>query len=311
MRRVLIINQFYLKKSVTSFPGYEISYLMLFRKIPAFLKGFRFLHQLLQLPFFNIWYIRNWNEVFRGYDLIILHDSPKMHANYFIKKITANTDSGTKLILYYWNNIYDLEFLKLNNRWEVVSFDYQDAKNCKLRYVGGFFIPDKIKKTETDTDLFFVGTNKGRFVFLQNLEKALRKHQLKTRFFLVSKRHYFDRRYSPAIPYNEVLSWIDKSKAIVEIAKPTQFGLTLRAYEAIFYNKKLVSNNHNLRNYDFYDPEKIYILENTPKDVQSIAKFLKSKEIKYSDEIIQQYSFQSFITRIDNNVTLQNVTLQK
>ncbi len=311
MRRVLILNQFYLKKTVTSFPGYEISYLMLFREIPAFLKGIRFLHQFLQLPFFNIWYIRNWNEVFRGYDLIILHDSPIMHVNYFIKKITANTDSDTRLVLYYWNSIYDLEYLKLNKRWEIVSFDYQDASNNKLRYVGGFFIPDKVKKTKTDTDLFFVGTNKGRFLFLQNLEKILRKHQLKTKFFLVSKKHYFDKKFSPAIPYKEVLNWIERSKAIVEIAKPNQFGLTLRAYEAIFYNKKLVSNNQNLRSYDFYDPEKIYILENTPKDAQNIAEFLKDEEIKYSEEIVQRYSFESFIIRIDNNITLHNVTLPK
>ena len=308
MRKVLVVNQFYLKKSITSLPGYEVSYLMLFREIPAFLKGFRFLHQLLALPFFSIWYIKDWSQVFRGYDLIIMHDSPKMHANYFIKKITANTDLHTKLVLYYWNSIYDLPDLKLNERWEVVSFDYQDAAENNLRYVGGFFIPEKLQEKKKDIDLFFVGTDKGRFGLLEKLEADLKKLAVKTQFFLVSNKSRFNRKYSSAIPYGEVVDWLSKSKGIVEITKPGQFGLTLRAYEAVFYNKKLVSNNAYLKRYDFYDPEKIYILENSSEDPKNIAEFLKGDDIYYTKETVENYSFADFIRRVDEHITLQNVS---
>lgn len=307
MKKVLIVNQFYLKKSITEIPGYKISYVMLYKEIPSYLKGFRFLHQLFQLPFFHIWYIKNWAEVFRGYDLVIMHDSPKMHANYFIKKISENTDSKTKLVLYYWNSVYDLQDLKMNNRWEIASFDYKDAQENNLRYVGGFFIPEKLEDHEKSIDLFFVGTNKGRFPLLQKLEDGLKKLHVKTKFFLVSQKSRFDKKFSAAIPYKEVVDWLSKSIGIVEITKPGQFGLTLRAYEAIFYNKKLVSNNHYLKSYDFYDPEKVYILENTDKDPENIAEFLKGKEIEYSAEMVESYSFEAFIKRVDQHIILHNV----
>ncbi len=307
MKKVLIINQFYLKKSITEIPGYEISYIMLFKEIPSYLKGFRFLHQLLALPFFNIWYVKDWSQIFHGYDLIIIHDSPKMHANYFIKKITENTDAKTKLVLYYWNSIYDLAHLKLNDRWEVASFDYLDAKENNLRYVGGFFIPEKLEETEKKIDLFFIGTNKGRFGLLQKLENELKKLKVKTQFFLVSKKNKLNKKYSGPIPYGEMVKWLSKSKGIIDITKLGQFGLTLRAYEAIFYNKKLVCNNPYLKNYDFYDPAKVYILENSLNDPQNIANFLKGNEISYSEDTLKNYSFEYFIKRVDNNLTLENV----
>ena len=132
------------------------------------------------------------------------------------------------------------------------------------------FVPETLENKEKPIDLFFVGTNKGRFDYLLSLAKNLEKLKVKTKFFLVSRKYIFNRKYSKAISYQKVAEWLSKSKGIVELTKLGQIGLTLRAYEAIFYNKKLVSNNTFLKNYDFYDAKKIYILQNTDEDLSLI-----------------------------------------
>lgn len=309
MRKVLIVNQFYLKKNEEKLDKYDLSYEMLFRSIPAYLKPFRFLHQLLKLPFFYMWYVQDFTFIFKGYDLIILHDSEKMHANFFIEKITEHSDPATKLVYYYWNSIYELDQLVMSDRWEVLSFDYKDALENDLRYVGGFFVPEKMETANKSIDLFFVGTNKGRFSYLQKLEENLKKLNVKTQFFLVSKKHFFNKEYSAAIPYQSVVDWLSRSKGIVELTKQGQYGLTLRAYEAIFYNKKLVSNNSSLQNYDFYDAEKIYILEDHEKDAEKIARFLQGNGIAYAPETVKNYSLESFLERVYENLTLRNVNI--
>lgn len=309
MKKVLILNQFYFKTRPMESDRYKVDFAMLFRGISVFLKPLRFAHQLLGLPLFDFWYIKNWEEILKGYDLIILHDSEKLHANYFIDKITKHSDKNAKLKLYYWNQVYDLAELKLNNRWEVLSFDYKDSLENNLRYVGGFFLPEKMNNVEKTIDLFFVGTNKGRFPFLQKFEDKLKESGIKTLFFLVSVKHKFDQKYSAAIPYDEVINYVSRSKGIVDITKEGQVGLTLRAYEALFYNKVLVSNNTFLKNYDFFDQQKIYILKNNGEDAPNIARFLKGDPVSYSPEIIERYSFLTWIERIDKKIEFHNVHL--
>ena len=250
MKNVLILNQVYFKNNSLNESCYKISYEMLFRSIPSVLKPLRFAHERLLLPFFYIWYITNWSEILKGYDLIILHDGPYRHANYFIKKISQFSNSNTQLKLYYWNQVYDLDKLKLNHRWEVLSFDYKDATENNMRYVGGFFLPEPIKNMQPSYDLIFVGTNKGRFDFLRVFEKQLNQHHIKTHFILVSLKRKFNKIYSSAIPYHQVLEYVFQSKGIVDINMPdlcAALGLAqIRKYDtAILLERKRVAEQYH------------------------------------------------------------------
>ena len=54
-------------------------------------------------------------------------------------------------------------------------------------------------------------------------------------------------------PYKEVLEDVQKTNCILEIRQKGQSGPTLRYYEAIVYNKKLLTNNKDIVNMPFYD----------------------------------------------------------
>lgn len=56
------------------------------------------------------------------------------------------------------------------------------------------------------------------------------------------------------IPYEQVLASVLNTNVIIEVLQENQEGPSLRYYEAVCYNKKLLSNNRNLSDLPFYDP---------------------------------------------------------
>ena len=70
-------------------------------------------------------------------------------------------------------------------------------------------------------------------------------------------RKYVEKTY---MEYDEVISHIRKSKAVVEIVQDGQNGLTARALEAMFFETKLITNNKEIRNFSFYNSQNIFII---------------------------------------------------
>ena len=55
------------------------------------------------------------------------------------------------------------------------------------------------------------------------------------------------------MPYKEALEKTLKANCILEIVRPGQVGFTLRVFEAVVYNKKLLTNNESITEFPFYN----------------------------------------------------------
>ena len=84
------------------------------------------------------------------------------------------------------------------------------------------------------------------------------------------------------------------SKCIVDIVSKSEFtGFTLRPFEAMNYKKKLITNNPDLANYDFYNKENIFIFG---KDSESRLKdFVRSPFVEIPQSIRLKYDINSWI----------------
>lgn len=144
------------------------------------------------------------------------------------------------------------------------SFDESDAKKHNVDYFPSWY--DSIEVIDSDTircsDVFFVGRAKERFDILIQIYDYLESRGIECLFFLVDvpeeKRvHRKNIIYSGYIPYYNVLQMVKKTKCLLEI--PQEFGTseTLRVYEAITYNKKLITNNMHIKNKDYYSEQAI------------------------------------------------------
>lgn len=275
----------------------------LFKPIPFFLRPIRS-YCLSKNKGLNYWLCDIEKEIV-GYDTILVFDSPQMDE--VCRRIDSSKQNIIRKILFFWNPMifYDKEILKrIGTNWELWTFDPDDAKEYHMKY-GGQFLYDSylptIKEKRKETDLFFIGQDKGRFEFLRRFEKECKELlQLFPRFVYVDKKKaIFSSKYNYPVSYGEMLTIANKSKAILEINQSQQTGLTLRALEALFLEEKLVTNNDKIFNYKLSNYLDVFLLND---DIMSLKSFLSLPSKKVTEAILAPYRFRNWLKRIENNV---------
>ncbi len=230
----------------------------------------------------------NWKKNIQKYNLVILGEN-NFNPNFtkYIKKHNPNC----RIIMFYWNCIHEgyKRFLKDPNIDEFYTFDKNDAKKYNLKYNSQFYTKDlKIPKRKIINDVVFCGRAKGRENTLNNLQKIFNEHNLKSKFIVTIKEKDF-------YPYDNYLNDISESKAVLDIFAGEQVGLSLRPMESIFFEKKLITNNLDIVNYDFYEPQNIFIIGKDNFD--DIKSFLDSPYKKINQKIIDYYDYHNWLKR--------------
>ena len=160
-----------------------------------------------------------------------------------------------------WGRVVDT-FEKFDH---VCSFDPDDCKKYGLIYFTEPFSRQINCSNEGFIyDLFFTGCEKGRGKLLKEIATGVTEHGL-TASFLVQSIHdeYIVEGIKKTlhIPYNETLRYLIKSKCLLELVSEGQSGCSYRYYEAVVYNKKLISNCKNIVNMPHYDPRYMKLIE--------------------------------------------------
>lgn len=114
------------------------------------------------------------------------------------------------------------------------------------------------------------------------------------------------------ISLEENLKNIETTDIIIDILNNANGGISFRPFEALYYAKKLITNNANIAQYDFYDDHNILIWTDhtTPEEIQS---FLKKPYRSPNQEIIYKYSFTNwihYILGIHPHIALDNCLQQ-
>lgn len=219
--------------------------------------------------------------------------------------------NATPMVYYLWDSIKNKPKLQENFTYfdRVITFDYKDAKELYLDFVPLFFSADfeNTKHTKHRYDLSFIGTLHGdRGSLIQSIKKQ--KDHLKIFIYLYTPsrwifyiRRLFDKNFInldlndlhfEQLPYNEVQNIYHQSKIILDIHNKNQSGLTIRTIETLGLQKKIATTNIDIKQYDFFHPQNIHILNRRHLDIP--VSFLKSPFRALSRKIINRYSLESF-----------------
>lgn len=98
---------------------------------------------------------------------------------------------------------------------------------------------------------------------------------------------------SEVLSYEENLRDVFKANVLIDIQNPVHSGLSFRIFEGIGYNKKVITTNADVVNYDFYQPENFLIW--TGQSTQELSKFIATPYRPLNDTIKQKYSFSNWI----------------
>ncbi len=113
--------------------------------------------------------------------------------------------------------------------------------------------------------MYFVGANKaGRNAFIEQIHQRCLEAGVRTDFHCIDhpsapRKPYMENppglEYRKReIPYEEVVSHVLSANCILEVVGKGQKVQTARYYEAVCYNKKLLTNNPTVKELSFYDP---------------------------------------------------------
>ena len=229
-----------------------------------------------------------WKRNMNDYKYVILFDNGyRKDITKFIKKKNKNI----KIYFFFWNPITEdkEKILKDRNIDEFYSYNILDCKKYNLKYNTQFYTKNIfLKEQEKKDDILFLGSDKGRKKIIDTLKAKFEKKNLNCNFLIINKEKDF-------VSYSKYLSMISSCRALLDIVNKNTSGLTLRVLESIFFSKKLISNNKDLINYDFYDSSRIFILDYDNLDELDI--FLKKDYKKVEEEILDNYDFESWLKR--------------
>ena len=236
-----------------------------------------------------------------------------------ILEMIKSAHENSKYIFYMWDSLE-------NNKGKEVLFPYFDRaitfdrkdseKEACLEFLPLFYIPlysERSEETKQENDLCFIGTgHTDRYFLVKEIERQASKVGLSTYsfFYLQSKLMYFWKAFTQknmrgskieefsfeSLSQNEVSIKISQSKVIVDIEHKSQSGLTMRTIEMLGCEKKLITTNSDVKNYDFYREGNIYIIDRDAPIIDPI--FFEVPYVKLDDSLYKKYSINNWLISI-------------
>ena len=259
----------------------------------------------------NDFYLTNINN--KKYDYLFVLNGQILNFDVY-KKIRLNNSQAIS-ILYLWDDIVRLPELHKNLELfdSIFSFDLSDCrkygfKPLPLFYVNDFEIKNNLEKIY---DIEYLGVlHSSRYELLKKIDSFSKLNHLnfdanivcgylaymKKRF--ISKEDY---RYSKylrikSLCISDCANLLKKSHSIIDMPLPTQNGLPMRCLESLPAQCKIITTNEYIKEYDFYCPENVMIIdrENPVFDVD----FIRSPYKPIPKEIVEKYSLENWIKTI-------------
>ena len=220
-------------------------------------------------------------------DTIIVFDY--FVTNAFLRWLVKN-NKGKRIILWYWNPAHlTISPYDVPSEIEKWSYSKTDCEKYGMIYNTQFCfdIYPKEKVTE-DIDVLFVGRDKGRAESILKIEELLQEKGLKTDFRIIKSKKDF-------MSYKDILDLVNRSKCILDFCINETAGMSLRSLEALFMDKKVITNNMMYLQEKFYNEKNVFVFGN--RDINSIESFLCDGIDEIEEGIKQEYLFENWISR--------------
>ncbi|GHA43887.1 hypothetical protein GCM10007103_26370 [Salinimicrobium marinum] len=206
-----------------------------------------------------------------------------------------------KVISYYYdsiNNIPEKQNL-LAYFDEVYSFEKADVKKFGLKFITNFIPVDEPDNFANEKGVFHISSYDSRSKIIVDVARQLEKFEYPYNFVVKSGKA-LDSKYLKVITEyvdcKEVLQLMKRSDVILDVQKEHQEGLSFRVFEALGFDKKLITTNEDVRNYDFYNPENILIVDRENPVV--IKSFLRNEYVPVPKSIKDKYRRDAWIQEV-------------
>ncbi len=251
--------------------------------------------------------------------LVLNPDLIDLEYHYLIKKQTKRYiaylyDSVTRSML-------PIEHLLKGIFDTIYSFDKEDAEKHNFIKTNNYIYSKKqpIEVNEIfETQVLNISSFDKRFATLNRIANKLSDLNLNFTFILVSKnikfkllnynlKRFFDKnkyqRINPKIKFQSkkislknLKRYYQKTLVMLDLVQENQTGLSFRIFESLSLQKKIITDNVTIKEYSFYNPNNILVLDSENLDLD-ISFFEKPYE-PIDEKIYNDYTINAWVEKI-------------
>lgn len=198
------------------------------------------------------------------------------------------------------------------------SFDPADvASNPEFEFKPLFYASGYHPSGEKrDLDISFIGTLHGdRYAFTQAIASAVPQENRLLYYFMPARWFFLARKllsrevrpvsidevsFSP-LSRSEVAIVAQRSRAVIDLQRNGQTGLTMRTFEVLATGAALITANESIREQPFYSRSRMLIVPRDPAliDVSTIREFISQQpELGSPPDDFEQYSLEAWVAHL-------------
>jgi len=259
------------------------------------------INKFINLPLKNIWnryYFKNDFENDKPICFLFFHNWCELEKFGLIKYLKSKYPQSQMVCFF-----QDLVDLQINIDIErvkktfdlVISFDKNDSNRYDLIYHPTVYSYNVVKKNISikKSDFYFLGSAKKRFSKIVSIYEKLTEMGFICEFYVTNirddeKKDYQGLHYISNMTYEENLQHVLSTKCILEVMQENSTGHTMRIWEAIMYDKKMLTDNIQIKSTSFYNSSNILVIyngENLEKHVGIFNNMSMKTDHNYKDKI--------------------------
>jgi|SRR5690606_26231242 len=234
------------------------------------------------------------------YALII---RPDQYSEDFISEVGLKAN---KIVGYQWDGLsrYPAVYKRINCFDRFFVFDPKDVQYPNTFPATNFYTNsfDVSYSKKHQSDLYYLGSYiRKRAAQVEEIITTLQESGLSVKYHIYrcgKRKAGFKRLKTSSVDmtYHENLRFAFNSKVLLDVPTVQHNGLSFRVFEALGFNKKLITTNKDVKQYDFYHPSNIFVWEGQPQ--RELQAFLDAPYVQLDYSIKDKYSFSRWIANL-------------
>lgn len=239
---------------------------------------------------------------------------------FFLEKIKENNPE-MEMIYYNFDPLTEYPNLIENLKYfdKKFTFEYNDSIKFNLNFRPLFYL-DEYKSLNQNTqpqyDIVFIGSaHTDRYIVGEKIRAVADRLNLRSYFYYYAmgkiafrlkkiidkslKQFDITKVSFDKLNHEQIIDFYKKTKSVLDINKPFQNGLTIRTFEVLASGRKLITTNLDIKNYPFYCPDNILVIDR--ENIQLDPDFFTTDFTELNKEVLYKMSLDSFLECLFNN----------
>lgn len=185
------------------------------------------------------------------------------------------------------------------------SFERKDCETLNMFFLTNWVLTQPIKGNSYLYKISNVSSMDYRFKILDKIAKVATENLIHYKFIVLKNKKNYKSDYIEIIEnklsLNDINELNHSSEILLDINREKQEGLSFRIFECLGYEKKIITTNKNVKEYNFYHPDNILIIDKDNPIL--IQEFFHKKFNPITKQYTKEYTPDAWLNKIIQHIS--------